>query len=105
MGMTAKNLYGDSLVGGPLPRRESLGKQVLCYLTPQFGLHGNSWGSPSCLRTGLRGEQGAGVGLGKGQPISMVRAGEMHVGSLSGQLEGGWSLWLLVRVGSVKQEL
>ena len=50
----------------------------------------------------LGGQRGAGVGLGKGQPISMMRAGELNVGSLSGQLVGGWFPWLLVRGGQQK---
>lgn len=52
----------------------------------------------------LGGWQGAGVGLDKGQPVSMVKA-EPNVGSLSGQLEGGWSPWLLARVGTTEVEL
>lgn len=49
----------------------------------------------------LGGWEEAGVGLGKKQLVSIVRAGEPNVGSLSGQLWGGWSSWL-VRVGTAE---
>lgn len=87
-------LYDDSWAGRALLTRKSLGRQVFCY--PDSTL------VSMATSVELGGQRGAGVGLGKGQPISMMRAGELNVGSLSGQLVGGWFPWLLVRGGQQK---